>query len=97
QPMVGIYFPGVGAYDFTGDGTMDVFVYRGTNSGAPSTVTSTINIQQRKLRDPETGNSDANKGNIDPFPQGGIFDETKDYYYPIPLEDLKLNGNLKQN
>lgn len=97
KPMVGMYFPSVGSYDFTGDGKMDVFVYRGTNSGAPSTVTSTINIQQRKLRDPETGNSDANKGNIDPFPQGGMFDEAKDYYYPIPLEDLQLNKNLKQN
>lgn len=26
-----------------------------------------------------------------------VFDESKDYYFPIPLEDLVLNPNLKQN
>ncbi|MFD1771495.1 RagB/SusD family nutrient uptake outer membrane protein [Sphingobacterium suaedae] len=97
QPMVGIYFPGVGSYDFTGDGKMDVHLYNGTNAGAPSTVTSLINIQQRTLRDPVTGAEKASKGNLDPFPQGGQFDEAKDYYYPIPLEDLRLNENLEQN
>src|SRR5690606_9784029 len=99
QPMVGIYFPGVGAYDFTGDGNADVYLHTGSTSGAPSTVTSFINIQQRTLRDPETGQQGAPKGNLDPFPLGGIFDdeEDKDYYYPIPLEDLRLNDQLIQN
>ncbi|PUV26138.1 hypothetical protein DCO56_04025 [Sphingobacterium athyrii] len=25
------------------------------------------------------------------------FDETKDYLYPIPVQELQLNRNLKQN
>lgn len=97
QPMVGIYFPGVGSYDFTGDGKADVFVHTGNTSGAPSSVTSLINIQQRTLRNPLTGGQNADEGNLDPFPLGGLFDEEKDYYYPIPLEELELNDNLKQN
>ena len=97
QPMVGVYFPGEGAYDFDGDGNADVYVHSGNTSGAPSTVTSFINIDQRTLRDPLTGEQDASKGNIDPYPLGGLFDEDRDYYYPIPLEELKLNVKLKQN
>lgn len=97
QPIVGIYFPGVGSYDFTGDGVADVYVYSGSSAGAPPTVTSMIDIQQRTLRDPLTGNGSATSGNLDPFPLGGSFDEERDYYYPIPLEDLNLNDNLEQN
>lgn len=97
QPMVGIYFPGTGPYDFTGDGNADVFVHTGSTSGAPASVTSFINILQRTLRNPATGQANASQGNLDPFSQGGAFDESKDYLAPIPLEDLSLNENLEQN
>lgn len=97
QPMVGIYFPGTGSFDFTGDALADVFVHTGNTSSAPSSVTSMINITQRTLRNPLNGQQNATSGNIDPFPQGGQFDENKDYYAPIPTEDLLLNKNLKQN
>lgn len=97
QPMVGIYFPGVGSYDFTGDGAADVFLHTGSTSSAPSTVTSMINILQRTLRNPVNGGQSSPSGNIDPFPQGGKFDESKDYLAPIPSEDLLLNKNLVQN
>ena len=97
QPMVGIYFPGTGAYDFTGDGNADVFVHTGSTAGAPASVTSFINIQQRTLRNPINGLQNTSSGNLDPFPQDGEFDEDKDYFAPIPLEDLKLNTNLDQN
>lgn len=97
QPMVGIYFSGLGSFDFTGDGVADVFVYNGNAAGAPSSVTSQINIAQRSLRDPLTGAQASNKGNMDPFQQGGKFNEEKDYFAPLPTEDLLLNPNLKQN
>lgn len=97
QPIVGVYFPGVGAYDFTGDGAADVFVHTGNTSGAPSSVTSMININQRTLRNPVTSAQNAPAGNIDPFPQDGKFRENRDYFAPLPTEDLLLNDNLKQN
>ncbi|WP_017259340.1 RagB/SusD family nutrient uptake outer membrane protein [Pedobacter arcticus] len=97
QPMVGIYFSGVGAFDFTGNGNADVFVSTGSTSGAPASVTSFINIQQRTLRNPLNGLPNSSAGNLDPFSQGGAFDELKDYLAPLPLEDLKLNPKLEQN
>ncbi len=97
KPMVGVYFSGLGAHDWTGDGQADVFLHSGSTAGAPSSVTSMINIKQRTLRDPVTGQQKANAGNLDPFPQNGIFEEGRDYFSPIPLEDLVLNKNLVQN
>lgn len=90
QPMVGIYFSGLGGHDFNGDGNVDVYLHDGDASGAPSTATSLINIQQRPL-------TNGTSGNLNPFSLGGSFDESKDYLYPLPLEDLSLNENLDQN
>lgn len=90
QPMLGIYFSGLGSFDFNNDGKPDVYLHDGNASGAPSEVTSIINVQQKPL-------TDGTSGNFDPFTYGGAFDESKDYYYPIPLEDLALNDNLVQN
>lgn len=97
QPMVGVYFSGAGSHDFTGDGQADVFLHTGNASGAPSSVTSLININQRTLRNPATGEQNAASGNLDPFPQDGAFDERRDYYAPLPSEDLILNPSLLQN
>lgn len=90
KPMVGIYFPNLGAFDFTGDGKADVYVHDGNTSGAPAGITSFINIKQRPL-------TNGNSGNLNPFRVAVTFDESKDYYYPIPQEDLTLNKSLEQN
>jgi len=90
KPMVGLYFPKLGAYDFTGDGKADVYVYSGDKSGAPASVTSFIDIKQRPL-------TDGQSGNMNPFDYQVHFDEGKDYLQPLPLEDLKLNKALVQN
>src|SRR5690606_35521757 len=34
-PMLGIYFSGLGSYDFDNDGDADVYVHDGDRSGAP--------------------------------------------------------------
>lgn len=90
QPMLGIYFPHLGAFDFTGDGKADVYVYDGNASGAPAGVTTKINIKQRPL-------TNGTSGNLYPYRNQIIFEEPKDYYYPLPIEDLTLNKNLTQN
>ncbi|MBX6379372.1 MAG: RagB/SusD family nutrient uptake outer membrane protein [Thermoflavifilum aggregans] len=90
QPMLGVYFPHLGAFDFTGDGQPDVYVYDEDASGAPAGVTTMINIKQRVL-------TNGTYGHLYPYRNKIIFEEPKDYYYPIPLEDLTLNKNLTQN
>src|SRR5699024_6780211 len=88
QPMIGIYFSDLGAHDFNGDGAADVYLHDGDASSAPDEVTTIINIQQRPLMDSITGEIGTASGNLAPFPLGGSFDEPKDYFYPIPKEDL---------
>lgn len=90
QPMLGIYFSSLGAHDFNKDGTPDVYLHEGDASGAPSGVTTLINVLQRPL-------TNGSSGNLDPFPDGGFFDENRDYFYPLPIEDLQLNESLEQN
>ena len=88
--MYGMYFPGVGEYDLDGDGANDVCLYKGT---APST--SAANLLEItatwRLSNDDSGMLEPRKGNP------GRWDEGIDSLYPIPLQDLELNPNLKQN
>jgi hypothetical protein len=91
KPMVGIYFAGLGGFDFNNDGKVDVFLHNGSTSGMPSGTPTVIDIRQRPL-------SNGLSGNLSPYKSTAfIFNEGRDYYYPIPLEDLNLNKNLQQN
>lgn len=91
QPLVGIYFPSLGSFDFNNDGKTDVYLHNGNASGAPAGTTSIVNVNQKALTNGTSGNF---------YPLKGItvkFDESKDYLYPIPTEDITLNKNLTQN
>jgi hypothetical protein len=90
KPMVGIYFSRLGSFDFNNDGKTDVYLHNGNASGAPAGTPTIIDIRQRPL-------TNGLSGYLNPFRDLGTFDESKDYLYPIPLEDLNLNKNLVQN
>lgn len=90
QAMVGIYFSGLGAHDFNNDGQTDVYLHDGDASGAPVGTPTIINVNTRKL-------TNGASGYLNPFDYDVIFDETKDYLCPIPIEDIALNKNLLQN
>jgi starch-binding outer membrane protein, SusD/RagB family len=93
QEMYGMYFPGPGDYDLDGDGKMDLCIYEGDVK--PSTTASQVlklGVKEGMLL------SEGTSGYIDP--QQGIshvFDENRDYLYPIPTKDRNLNPNLTQN
>ncbi|RIJ48879.1 RagB/SusD family nutrient uptake outer membrane protein [Maribellus luteus] len=93
QSTYGMYFPGPGAYDLSGDGQADVTLY--ANGTPKPDVTSGVAY--------EIGNeiilSGGNKGYI--YYHKNIertaFDEGRDYLYPIPINERSLNHNLTQN
>lgn len=93
QSTYGMYFPGPGAYDLSGDGQPDVTLY--ANGTPKPAVTSGVAY--------EIGNeiilSGGNKGYI--YYHKNIertaFDEGRDYLYPIPINERSLNHNLTQN
>lgn len=86
----GMYFPGTGKYDLDNDGKDDVWIYEGDKPVAK-------NIQLLKLgseillENGDSGNVIINKHITKKF------DEGRDYLYPLPVQELQLNPNLKQN
>ena len=92
QPLVGMYFPGPGEYDLTGDGKPDLCLWSG------------IDPKHKDMVDKEIGTdtgvilSGGDSGYLDHHQNvAHVFDENRDYYYPIPTKERQLNPNLLQN
>lgn len=94
QNFYGMYFPGPGSYDLNSDGKTDVILYAsGTAKPTADSSVSVLEIGNNiSLSD---GNSGYVVGALDQKRQG--FNESRDYLYPIPMDDLNLNTNLTQN
>jgi len=93
QDIYGMYFPGPGEYDLSGDGKADYCLYEGTV--APSTSAKYAYSLGKDIV-----LSEGTKGYVDYITLVGqthSFDEGRDYLYPIPTDDLTLNTNLTQN
>ena len=88
----GMYFPGTGEYDLDHDGIIDLVIYEGDRPPAVS------GRQYQKLGEELIFENGANGGQIITNPTLlKIWNENKDYLYPIPTEDRELNTNLTQN
>lgn len=90
--FLGMYFPAPGAYDLDGDGTPDVCFYTdAVPSGLPTSVVK-CKIGERVCF------TEGDHGYVDVTPNlPGLWNEERDYFYPIPTDELTLNPNLKQN
>lgn len=87
----GMYFPGIGSYDFDGDGNIDVVIYTGekpTEKGPQYLKLGSEII----LENGEQGGLVLVNPNIQK-----TFDESKDYFFPIPIQELLINQSLEQN
>lgn len=92
HPNLGLYFPAPGNYDLDGDGVVDVAIYQETApTGLPATVIMRKIGTDIFLTEGDHGYVLTNP--TDP----GAWNEARDYYYPIPTDELSLNENLVQN
>lgn len=90
--FLGMYFPAPGAYDLAGNGTLDVCFYTDSApSGLPANVVK-FKIGERIFF------TEGDHGYVDVTPNlPGVWNENRDYFYPIPTDELTLNPNLVQN
>ena len=92
QAMYGMYFPGPGKYDLTGDGKTDIWLYTGTKPSDKEHALIEIGVKTGVIL------SEGDHGYVDN--QSGVahvFNENRDYLYPIPTEERQLNPKLAQN
>ena len=90
-PRLGLYFPGEGKYDLTGDGKANILLSATKKSGGLG-VTCLVFDQDIFLSNGTSGNMVAYKDMIMQW------NEDKDYLYPIPITDRTMtSGALSQN
>ncbi|SEI96426.1 Starch-binding associating with outer membrane [Myroides marinus] len=91
QPIEGMYFPNTGSYDLDQNGTVDIHIYDGQKPNENQKgvyyvkLGRDLNLSTNSLVEPH------------PTFRTRVFKEEKDYLYPIPIQELQLNPNLKQN
>ena len=92
QSIQGMYFPGAGEYDLSGDGAIDVILYEGDDKPVLD------GAQIYKIGSDITL-SEGGHGYIDYHHNivRTAFNEERDYLYPIPINERSLNHNLTQN
>lgn len=101
----GMYFPGLGKYDMTGDGIEDIKLIDksasipvGADKETNSLGVALIYYKAGTIQDNvdvflENG---ANGGNMVTDTKARIFEEPKYYYKPVPFQQVVLNPNLVQ-
>ncbi len=92
EQFKGMYFPGIGTFDLDGNGTIDVCIYKDTKPTLEGK-----SIQFLKLNSDITlENGESGCIVINPH-ISKTWDEKKDYFFPIPIQERLLNPNLTQN
>lgn len=93
KPIEGLYFPGTGEYDLDGNGSVDVCIY--DTEKAPGNSADVLYLKLGSdivLSGGTSGNVLAHST------QQRIWNEERDYLYPIPTDDRVLTqGAISQN
>jgi hypothetical protein len=100
----GLYFPGLGKYDLTGDGIVDIILIDVSESipEADDKEENELGVKLIYYRvgyqdsDASFYLSDGNSGTIATVKDRGSFVEPKYYYRPVPQTQVTLNPNLTQ-
>lgn len=100
----GMYFPGLGKYDLTGDGVEDIILIAESET-IPSGENKELNslgvplIYYRASLPDATGGvylENGTSGTVQTINERGTFVEPKYYYRPIPANQVSVNPNLTQ-
>lgn len=92
QDIYGMYFPGPGLYDLSGDGEPDICIFDNDYLKPTSWTGPAFKLGEQMWL------SEGNKGYVNYHHNiTHHFNEERDYYYPIPINDRTLNKNLTQN
>lgn len=94
SPISGMYFPGPGEYDLSGDGNVDLILYP-VGSPKPSAEKGVQVMELGK----QIVLTEGDKGYIwfHKSISRAPFDEGRDYLLPIPIHERSLNHSLVQN
>ncbi|MDC6365660.1 MULTISPECIES: RagB/SusD family nutrient uptake outer membrane protein [Flavobacteriaceae] len=100
---IGMYFPGLGRYDLTGDGVDDIVLLDLSDAVPDPKETNSLGAELIYYTVAEVGNTSANvyltngtSGYIVGTRDRGAFDAPKHYYRPVPASEVALNPNLDQ-
>lgn len=93
QSIMGMYFPGAGEYDLSGDGQIDVVLYDEGDTEPEVPDAQVYQIGSDIIL------SAGDHGYVDYHHDivRTAFNEERDYLYPIPINERSLNPNLTQN
>lgn len=97
QSIQGMYFPGPGEYDLSGNGKTDLILY--ASGSAKPAGGDGVQVYEIGKGDGKMPLSDGNRGYVD-FHYDQVrpgFNEQRDYLYPVPSNEIALNPNLIQN
>lgn len=87
KPMLGMYFARLGNYDLDNNGSIDLCLYQGTRPSSPASLFLEVGTDI-ELTEGAKGNIIVHR-NIN-----RVFDENKDYLYPIPSEEINLSNDI---
>ncbi|WP_422350184.1 RagB/SusD family nutrient uptake outer membrane protein [Flagellimonas sp.] len=101
---VGMYFPGLGRYDLTGDGEDDIILIDATETvpEPDNRETNGLGVTLIYYRAGNVGDdvdvylTNGTSGNVIATPERGTFEEPKHYYRPISASEVTLNPSLEQ-
>lgn len=98
----GIYFPGLGDYDLTGDDVADIRLIPESSSIPAEKEKNSLGVDLIYYRAGLAGSdasiylTEGTHGTLVTDPDKGVFNEPKYYYRPVPQSQVVLNPNLKQ-
>ncbi|MDX1364162.1 MAG: RagB/SusD family nutrient uptake outer membrane protein [Arenibacter latericius] len=100
QPQVGMYVPGFGGIDVTGDGISDIAILNSPSETGPiDGLSNAAELVKYYVSDGSFYLTEGDSGFIamtGDVTQPKSFIEPKYYYYPMGINDLLINPNLKQ-